>query len=161
MTAGQARDLNHMENMVRKDEGYYTCIFIQLKNSPTYLETKKKDAFAMIRQLGLPTCFMSLSSADKRWSDLINMLSSLNQRFEYSEYEIQNLTWEQEIKLVQKDPVTCSRYFHHRAQQFIKIVLKISHGCLGKVTDYFYRVEFQQRGSPHSHAGMGGRCSKI
>jgi len=54
-------------------------------------------------------------------------------------------------KLIQKDPVTCSRYFDHRVQEFINIVLKSEHKPLGKLTDYFYRVEFQQRGSPHIH----------
>ena len=135
--------------MIRKDEGYY--IFKQLRNSPAYLETRKKDVFAMIRQLGLPTWFMSFSSADTRWSDLLNMLSALNHGTELSEDEIITMTWEQKVKLIQKDPVTCSGYFDHRVQQFIKVVLKSSHDFLGKITDYFYRVEFQQRGSPHIH----------
>ena len=94
---------------------------------------------------------MSLSSADTRWSDLLNMLSALNYGIELSEEEISSMTWEQKIKLIQKDPVTCSRYFDHRVQQFIKVVLKSSHDFLGKITDYFNRVEFQQRGSPHIH----------
>ena len=149
LTARQVRDSCYVEEMIRKDEGYY--IFKQLRNSPAYLETRKKDVFAMIRQLGLPTWFMSLSSADTRWSDLLNMLSALNCGFELPEEEISSMTWEQKIKLIQKDPVTCSRYFDHRVQQFIKVVLKSSHGFLGKITDYFYRVEFQQRGSPHIH----------
>ena len=65
-----------MEDIVKRDEGYY--IFKQLRNSPAYLETNKKDVFAMIRQLGLPTWFMSLSSADTRWPDLLKILSKLN-----------------------------------------------------------------------------------
>ncbi|XP_060603693.1 uncharacterized protein LOC132756597 [Ruditapes philippinarum] len=53
--------------------------------------------------------------------------------------------------MIQSDPVTCSRFFDHRVQNFINTVLKSDHKPLGKVTDYFYRVEFQQRGSPHIH----------
>ena len=71
-----------MESVVQKDEGYF--IFKQLRNSPSYLEAKMKDIFAMIRQLGLPTWFMSLSSADTRWPDLLNMLSKLNDDTEYT-----------------------------------------------------------------------------
>lgn len=149
LTAGQVRDSGYVEEMVWKDEGYY--IFKQLRNSPAYLETRKKDVFAMIGQLGLPTWFMSLSSADTRWSDLLSMLSALNNGTELNEEEIRKITWEQKVKLIQKDPVTCTRYFDHRVQQFIKVVLKSSYDCLGKITDYFYRVEFQQRGSPHIH----------
>ena len=33
----------------------------------------------------------------------------------------------------------------------MNIVLKSAHEPLGKVADFFYRVEFQQRGSPHIH----------
>lgn len=38
--------------MVKLDEGYF--ILRTLRNSPAYLEKRKKDVFAMIRQLGLP-----------------------------------------------------------------------------------------------------------
>jgi hypothetical protein len=43
-----------------------------------YLEKRKKDLFAMIRQLGLPTWFGSLSSADTKWNDLLRVLARLN-----------------------------------------------------------------------------------
>ena len=36
-------------------------------------------------------------------------------------------------------------------QEFINTVLKSSCEPIGKVLDCFYRVEFQQRGSPHIH----------
>ena len=55
------------------------------------------------------------------------------------------------IKLVQKDSVTCSRYFDHRVQEFLNTILKNSCEPIGKLRDFFYRVEFQQRCSPHIH----------
>ena len=36
-------------------------------------------------------------------------------------------------------------------QLFIRDVLKSSVMPIGEIVDYFYRVEFQQRGSPHIH----------
>ena len=36
-------------------------------------------------------------------------------------------------------------------QLFIHDVLKSSVAPIGEIADYFYRVEFQQRGSPHIH----------
>ena len=65
----------------------------------------------MIRQLSLPIWFMSLSAADTRWTDLLRMLTNLNDGIDYSEKEIDEMTWQEKTKLVQKDPVTCSRYF--------------------------------------------------
>ena len=149
ITAAEARDQTTLDKIVKLDEGYY--IFRQLRNSPAYLSSRKKDIFAMIRQLGLPTWFMSLSSADTRWPDLLKMLAKLNDGKTYSDEEIQKLTWAEKTKLIQKDPVTSSRFFDNRVQQFINIVLNSPHSPIGKVTDYFYRVEFQQRGSPHIH----------
>ena len=149
ITAAEARDANYLDKLVNLDEGYY--IFRQLRNSPAYLEMRKKDIFAMIRQLSLPTWFMSLSAADTRWIDLLKMLAKLNDGIEYSETELEKLTWQEKTKLVQKDPVTCSRYFDHRVQEFLNTILKSSSEPIGKVLDYFYRVEFQQRGSPHIH----------
>ena len=118
ITAAEARDSSYVDKLVNLDEGYY--IFRQLRNSPAYLETRKKDIFAMIRQLSLPTWFMSLSAADTRWTDLLKMLAKLNDGIDYSEKELENLSWQEKTKLVQKDPVTCSRYFDHRVQEFIK-----------------------------------------
>ena len=149
ITAAEARDSSYLDKLVNLDEGYY--IFRQLRNSPAYLETRKKDIFAMIRQLSLPTWFMSLSAADTRWTDLLKMLAKLNDGIDYSEKELENLSWQEKTKLVQKDPVTCSRYFDHRVQEFLNTVLKSSCEPIGKLLDYFYRVEFQQRGSPHIH----------
>ena len=52
---------------------------------------------------------------------------------------------------MQKDPVRCSRYFDHRVQEFLNTILKNKCQPIGKIRDFFYRVEFQQRGSPHTH----------
>ncbi|VDI66528.1 Hypothetical predicted protein [Mytilus galloprovincialis] len=148
-TAKDVLNPNTVNDLVRLDEGYY--IFRSLRNSPVYLEKRKKDLFAMIRQLGLPTWFGSLSSADTNWKDLLRILGKLNDGKEYTDNELEEMDWNQKSKLVQKDPVTCSRYFDYRVQQFINLVLKSDHDPIGKLTDFFYRVEFQQRGSPHIH----------
>ena len=51
----------------------------------------------------------------------------MNDGIEYSEKEIETLTWQAKTKLVQKDPVTCSRYFDHRYKysliQFLKAIV--------------------------------------
>ena len=101
----------------------------------------------MIRQLPMPSWCMSLSAADTRWTDLLRMFAKLNDGIDYSEKELEN--WQEKTKLVQNDPVTCLRYFDHMVQEFLNTVLKSSCEPIRKPLDYFYRVEFQQRGSPH------------
>lgn len=102
MTANEMKNPENVNNLVRHDEGFF--VFRQLRNSPAYLETRKKDVFAMIRQLGLPTWFMSLSAADTRWNDLIRALGVLNDGKEYTDEEIDSMTWFEKSKLVQRIP---------------------------------------------------------
>ncbi|XP_061190194.1 uncharacterized protein LOC133198057 [Saccostrea echinata] len=148
ITAEQVLNPASAEKIVRLNEGYY--IFRTLRNSPAYLSSKKKDVFAMIRQLGLPTWFISLSSADTRWQDLLKTLATLDGKT-LSQEELEDLNWNEKSKLVKQDPVTCARFFDNRVQLFINTFLKSPHNPLGVVTDVFRRVEFQNRGSPHIH----------
>ncbi|XP_069110077.1 uncharacterized protein [Argopecten irradians] len=148
ITASEAQNPEVADKIVSLNEGYY--IFRTLRNSPAYLSSRKKDVFAMIRQIGLPTWFMSLSSADTRWTELLKTLAVLSGT-PCSDEQIRNMTWSDKVKLVQKDPVTCSRYFDHRVQVFMNTILKSEHAPIGRVTDTFQRIEFQNRGSPHVH----------
>ena len=65
--------------------------------------------------------------------------------------ELENLNWEKKTKLIQSDPVTCARHFDYQINQFIRKFLMSKAAPLGKITDWFYRVEYQQRGSPRVH----------
>ena len=58
---------------------------------------------------------------------------------------------ESECCLIRSYPVTCARHFHFQFNTFIKQFLKSNLAPLGKIEDWFYRVEYQQRGSRHIH----------
>ena len=149
-TAGQVLDTTIQKNITNLDEGYH--IFRSIRNSPPYLSMCKKEIMAMIRQLGLPTWFVSLSAADTKWHDLIIILGKLNEDKDYTDDIKENkMTWDHISKLLSSDPVTCARYFNNRIETFIRDVLYNSHNPIHKIVDYVYRVEFQHRGSPHIH----------
>ena len=76
---------------------------------------------------------MSLSVADTRWTDLLKMLAKLNNGVDYSDKDIEGLTWQEKTRLDQKDPVTCSRYFDHRVQEFLNTILKSDCEPIGKL----------------------------
>ncbi len=149
-TAGQILDESTKSEITRLDEGYY--IFRTIRNSPPYLDLCKKDIMAMIRQLGIPQWFMSLSAADTHWTDLIIMLGKLNDQKDYTDdLKAHRLDWQNISRLVSSDPVTCARYFNDRVHKFIQNVLKSKCNPIGIVKDFVFRVEFQHRGSPHIH----------
>lgn len=105
----------------------------------------------MIRQLGSASLFCSFSSAETQWVHLLRILTKLVDNKDYSDDEINNLNWEEKSRLIQSDPVTCARHFDYQINQFIHSFLLSKTQPLGKIADYFYRVEYQQRGSPHIH----------
>ena len=149
LTVKDVLNENSIENILKHDEGYK--VLRTLRGSPPYWEQAKKDIFAMIRQLGIPTWFCSFSAAETKWHSLLRMLGSIIHGRQYSEHDISNLTSHEKCKLIKSDPVTCARYFDHRVQIFLTTVLQSDSHPIGSIKDYFYRVEFQQRGSPHIH----------
>ena len=149
LTARFLKSKTNVDQLCRHDEGFR--IFKDLRGSPPYWEQSKKDIFAMIRKLGIPTWFASFSSAETRWSHLLNILSQSLHGKTLSNEEIAELSWFEKAELIKNDPVTCTRHFDHQVKTFINSVLFSSQHPIGKVTDFFYKVEFQMRGSPHIH----------
>ena len=138
------------QQIMKYDDGYK--IFKNIRSSPPYFEHKKKDLMAMIRQLGIPTLFISLSAADTKWTELLQSIYLLIHKKNITHNELENMSWSEKCQLISKDPGTCARYFSNRVQKFFKHILKSPHSPLGILANSFYRVEFQHRGSPHIHS---------
>ncbi len=105
----------------------------------------------MIRQLGSPTFFVTFSAAESRWVELLIILEKILNNKILSKEDVEKLSFEDKSYLIQNDPVTCARYFQHRFNLLLNSVILSEFKPLGKVIDYYYRVEFQHRGSPHVH----------
>ena len=149
ITAGQLKTPGTIENLIRFDEGYK---FLRaLRGSPPYFEKAKKDLFAMIRQLGPASLFCSFSSAETKWVHLLRILGKLVDHKDYTDDELEDLNWEEKCRLIQSDPVTCARHFDYQFNTFLREFLMSDSAPIGKIKDWFYRVEYQQRGSPHIH----------
>ena len=105
----------------------------------------------MIRQLGPASLFCSFSSAKTKWIHLLRILGKLVDHKDYTAFELENLDWNEKCRLIQSDPVTCARHFDFQFNTFLKQFLMSNYAPLGKIQDWFYRVEHQQRGSLHIH----------
>ncbi|XP_071169752.1 uncharacterized protein [Mytilus edulis] len=134
-----------LKELFKKDEAIK--YLKPIRGTPPYWQSSQKDIFAMIRQLGVPTFFCSFSSADFRWSEIVNTI--LKQQGDMRNTE--NMTWDEKCKVLCSNPVTAARMFNKRFNTFLKDVIMSEAEPIGKIIDYFYRVEFQQRGSPHTH----------
>ena len=76
----------------------------------------------MVKQLGVPTSFLTLSCADLRWDELpyiVNKLKNLN----LTDEEIRDLTYQQRPKLLNDNPVLVARLFQFKVQVFFKEIV--------------------------------------
>ena len=79
------------------------------------------------------------------WNDLLKNLGRIVDKKDYSDDEIENMTAKDKQRLILADPVTCARHFNHRTKVLFSQILGADNGPLGKMVEYFYRVEFQHR----------------
>lgn len=106
----------------------------------------------MVRQLGTPTWFFTLSAADLKWPDLIRTIAQQYGVIYKTDEEIAKLSFEDRSNWIKRNPVTAARHFQYRLNTFFNNVLKSTANPLGEISDYAIRIEFQARGSPHAHA---------
>ena len=109
-----------------------------IRGSFQYIQACRRDVFAMIRQLGKPTFFITWSMADTRWTDLLNGLLQVST---IDTIEV-TLTRQNIIDLVRSDPVTCARYYENKRRALFNILLTKT-PILGQVVDFFLMDEFQ------------------
>ncbi|XP_016118254.1 uncharacterized protein [Sinocyclocheilus grahami] len=134
-----------LKKLLEFDDGFR---FLKpIRGTPAFWQTAQRDLLACVRQLGIPTWFCSFSSADMRWNNLLFSILKQEGRTE----TIEQLQWADRCELLRRNPVTAARMFDFRWHCFLREVLMSSSHPIGKIKDYFYRVEFQQRGSPHVH----------
>ncbi len=73
-----------------------------------------------------------------RWPEVINTL--LKQQGDCRTTE--ELDWNDKCMLLKSNPVTVARIFDRRFHVFLKEVILSEAQPIGKVVDYFYRIEF-------------------
>jgi hypothetical protein len=157
MTAGDARNKEFMQDLFNEDEAL--SFLRAVRSTPQYWQWAKYKVNAMIRQLCLPTFFITLSPSENNWPELIKLLAEIqaidppppvdiNQLFNTPPYNNRKFR----IFLLNRDPVTVTRYYENR----VRALLKFMHSKYGvfkvnPITDFYWRVDFQYRGSPHVH----------
>ena len=116
-TASQARDQTVLSQFVRKDKAY--SFMKNIRGSPPYYQRTFYDLLAMIRQLGTPTWFFTLSAADLKWPDVIQTIAK-QYGVHYTDDEVAALSFVDKSNWLKRNPVTAARHFHYRLAAFFK-----------------------------------------
>jgi hypothetical protein len=121
-----------------------------LRGTDAYWRSAASHLFAMIKSLGSPTWFVTLSADDYGWEDLATALAGRSFDTDAERSEWFATEGRAELRgLVHDRPVDVARHFGRRFDIFLKYLK--DEEVLGQIDDYYWRVEFQRRGSPHIH----------
>ena len=150
LTAEKVLSAGFVYDAIRHDVGYK--VLKQIRLTPAYLAEDRKKIFAFIRNKGKPTFFFTLSAAERWWPELMQMLAKVLDNKTLTLEEALNIEDNTKTDYIRRDPVTCALYFDFKFRAMLNY-LGAKAGPFGKycLEDYYYRIEFQLRGSPHAH----------
>ena len=132
-----------LSQCVCKDKAY--SFMKNIRGSLPFYQRTFYDLLAIIRQLGTPTWFFTLSAADMKWSDVIQTIAK-QYGIHYTDDEVNALSFDKKSNWLIQNPVTAARHFHYRLNIFFQDFLKSIARPLGDIVEYAIRIEFQARG---------------
>ena len=113
-----------------------------VRGTKQFWQLKRTEVNAMIRDFGPPSLFLTFSCAEYNSTDISDELKLANSLPIHSNPNIPQLCCEA--------PITVTRQFDSTFQTFfLEVILKGE--CLGKVSNYYFKKEYQARGAPHYH----------
>lgn len=121
-----------------------------LRGTRSYWRQRSNELLQMCRQLGTPTVFFTLSAADYHWPDLFRILRPRMDRDLQARFDSDTLSLNDRATIMHDNPATVAWFFETRCDVFLAEFMK----KVFKIADYWYRFEWQHRGSPHIHGIM-------
>ena len=149
LTAGTVKNnfKGTIERFIASDNVF--SLMSSVKGAPAYCKQFLYDVLAMVKQLGIPTYFLTLSSAGLRWEELPYIINKLK-NLRLSGEKLKKLSYKDRCNLLNNNPVLVARNFQYKVEVFFKDITL--DGPLGKTKYYANHIEFQGRGSSHVHS---------
>ena len=119
LTAGTVKSnfKGAIERFVARDDAF--SFLSSVKGTPAYWKQFLYDVLAMVKQLGIPTYFLTLSCADLRWEELPYIINKLN-NLGLSDEELKNLSYQEKCNRLNINPVLVARHFQYKLEVFLK-----------------------------------------
>ena len=114
-----------------------------------------KNLMSILRQNGCPSIFLTLSCAEFDWPELVKEIAETVYRKKFTDEQINQLSDQEKNKLISENVVQSTVHFQKRIEKMFSLMSTSFFGDGNKMfhaSDYFFRVEFQQRGAPHIHS---------
>ena len=106
-----------VQDFIANDNAYK--FMTTIKGTPAYWQNMLSDVLAMVKQLGIPSYFMTLSCADLQWDELVLIISRLRGQ-DITQTVIDNLSYFDRCQYLNSNPVIVARHFQYRVENFFK-----------------------------------------
>ena len=162
ITAGHLQNTAVVEQLVRNEQAYK--FLKNARGSPACWQDQLYDVLAMLSTLGIPTWFLTLCVADLCWPEMIQAVAVQFGR-KSSQKALLKMSIADRSRHLCQNPIIGVQMFQHRIEVLFSEYLFSGAYPLGHITDYVIKIEFQMRGSPHSHCLLwvkdGPKLTKI
>ena len=132
--------LDDLRDMVGREGEFFTNRVMHfassLRGTSQFWFKQRGRLISMVDKLGMPTVFFTHSAADGQWPELAHLICPDNK----DSSSIRS-------KAVADNPAIADWFFYHRISKFVDTFYTDVMGAV----DYWYRFEWQHRGSPHVH----------
>ncbi|XP_034239367.1 uncharacterized protein LOC117644210 [Thrips palmi] len=135
MTLSQLKDYLKEHPNTAKQIMFYGS---KIRSTRPYWSSRCGELLDLVNDIGPPTVFFTLSSADYHWPDPFRLLGIKNPN---------KLSISEKRKIMAENPLLFDQFFVMRSQYFIDHCFSKKY----KVKDIWYRYEYQHRGSIHLH----------
>ena len=140
ITAGQLRNPAVVEQLVRNEQAYK--FLKNVRGSPAYWQDQLYDVLAMLRMLGIPTWFLTLSAADLHWPEMIQAVAVQFGK-KLTQNDVQQMSIKDRSTYLCQNPITGVCMFQHRLEAFFSEYLLSDTHPLGHITDYVKKSNFR------------------
>ena len=143
LTTSQIRsNVQSLHNLICQDQAY---LFLRhIPGTPPYWQKFMYEVVAMVKQLGIPSWFMTLSCADLRWPELFQLIAR-TQGKNINDEQVDALSYTERCAMLNLNPVVVAKHFQYRVETFFTDVLLSTANPIGKIVYYALRIEWAFR----------------
>ncbi|KAG8172906.1 hypothetical protein JTE90_012894 [Oedothorax gibbosus] len=130
VTAQLTCNKDYVDGMLQDDNAFR--VLQGVRNSSHHWHQEGLRVRAMVRQFGLPHIFLTISAAEIKWLELIVILKKVLDCETINEEQAREISDQHKATLIQRDPITCVRYFdnrvefQHRESQHVHMIIWLS-----------------------------------
>lgn len=110
-------------NLICQDQAY--LFLMQIPGTPPYWQKFMYEVIVMVKPLGIPTWFVTLSFADLRWPELLQILARI-QGNDLTDEQVDALSYNEKCQMLNRNPVVVTKHFQYRVETFFTEVLLTS-----------------------------------